>query len=280
MLEKCFQVVHGIGETTEKKLWNAGIKTWNDVFHKPRPAIIPRRTWHRLTKDINLYQKLLSTNNYTSLNQKIPGKFMWMAIPNFIGKIAYIDIETTGLSRDYHQITTIAVYDGKSVSTFVHGKNLDDFKTFISNYPAIATFYGKGFDVPFIRSYLNMDMPQIHFDVCFLLKKLGIKGGLKKIERQLGMSRGIMSELNGFHAVVLWKRYKTTGNEEYLDTLLAYNIEDVLNLEFLLNYAYNEIMRSQGITGDDLPYAKAKIDNPFEAHHKIVSEVKNENPFA
>jgi len=102
---------------------------------------------------------------------------------------------------------------------------------------------------------------------------------LKKIERQLGMSRGIMSELNGFHAVVLWKRYKTTGNEEYLDTLLAYNIEDVLNLEYLLNYAYNGIMRTQGIAGNELPYTKTKIDNPFEAHRKIIHEVKNDNPF-
>jgi len=35
----------------------------------------------------------------------------WKMIPNFIDRIAYLDIETTGLSPRYSYITTIAVYD-------------------------------------------------------------------------------------------------------------------------------------------------------------------------
>jgi hypothetical protein len=38
-----------------------------------------------------------------------------------------VDIETTGLSVPPSEITTIALYDGKSVRHYVNGYNLDDF---------------------------------------------------------------------------------------------------------------------------------------------------------
>ena len=81
------------------------------------------------------------------------------------------------------------MYDGKNVYTFVNGENLNEFNDFIEQYPAVATFYGKGFDIPFIGYALKADMKHLHFDVCFLLKRLGYKGGLKSIENQLGLSR-------------------------------------------------------------------------------------------
>ncbi len=172
-----------------------------------------------LNKNIERYRGFLSANDFMTLGYYIPKKMEWRAIPNYQGNIAYLDVETTGLSKDRDKLTTIAVFDGEKVHTFVQGKNLQDFKMFITQYPAIATFNGKSFDIPFIKHHLNMEIPHLHFDVCLLLRKIGIEGGLKKIEKRLNISRGIMSELDGFHAVKLWYRYKSTGKEEYLNTL-------------------------------------------------------------
>jgi len=277
MLESTFQLFRGIQESAEKELWEAGIRSWDDVLHTRCPTVLhlSNITWRRMHRGIQKFQKLLLMNDYNTLGRKIPEPLVWRAIPNYQRKIAYLDIETTGLSYRSDQITTIAVYDGTNVKTFVQGKNLGEFKNFIRNYPAIATFYGKDFDVPFIRSYLGCEMRQLHFDVCFLLKRLGIYGSLKKIEKQLDISRREMTDLDGRHAVLLWERYKATRNEEYLETLLAYNVEDVLNLEYLLNYTYNELSRLNKLPVKAIACANREFVNPFKTHNHIITEIKD-----
>ncbi|MHA1452853.1 MAG: ribonuclease H-like domain-containing protein [Promethearchaeota archaeon] len=277
MLEKSFRIMKGIGEKTEKRLWDAGIKSWNDIDEKKRPNVISNNIWNTLVSNVNEYKKLLQKNDFNKLNTIIPNDLAWRAIPNYQGRIAYLDIETTGLSYHDSQITTIAVFDGKEVHTFVHGKNLKKFKGFIKKFPAIATYYGKCFDVPFINNYLGVEIPQLHFDTCFLLRKIGYSGGLKAIERKLGLSRGIMSKLDGYSAVLLWGKYKKTNDERYLETLLAYNAEDVLNLEFLLKFAYNGIVSQENFPTSNVSLNKKHINNPYKAHKEVVQEILSMN---
>jgi uncharacterized protein YprB with RNaseH-like and TPR domain len=116
-------------------------------------------------------------------------------------------------------------------------------------------------------------MLHLHFDVCFLLKRLGFKGGLKSIEHQLGLSRGNLTGIGGYHGVLMWRKYKKTGDRRYLETLLAYNTEDVLNLEYLLNFAYNGLMRKENLVLNSLPLYKKPIMNPFNADENVVNEV-------
>jgi uncharacterized protein YprB with RNaseH-like and TPR domain len=72
-----------------------------------------------------------------------------------------------------------------------------------------------------------------------VLKSLGLSGGLKGCERQLGIDRGDLSDIDGYYAVILWQKYKRTGNENTLKMLLDYNSADARNLETLLVIAYN-----------------------------------------
>ncbi len=146
--------------------------------------MFPKRKWYALWNGVNSAIDALKSLDVSQLTRIIPKTQHWKIIPNFIYRIAYLDIETTGLSANYSYITTIAVYDGKKVH-----ENLDEFPKFISKFPAITTFYGKSFDIPFIKKEMGIDFNQIHFDVCFLLRKLKIKGGLKKIEERFGISR-------------------------------------------------------------------------------------------
>ena len=47
-------------------------------------------------------------------------------------------------------------------------------------------------------------------------------------------------DVDGYFAVILWNEYKKNNNKNALETLLAYNIEDTINLEVLLEIAYNK----------------------------------------
>jgi len=62
-------------------------------------------------------------------------------------------------------------------------------------------------------------------------KRLGLSGGLKPIERQLGIERD-RPDISGRDAVRLWHQYER-GDEAALDTLVSYNREDTVNLRTL-----------------------------------------------
>ena len=60
----------------------------------------------------------------------------------------------------------------------------------------------------------------------------GLYGGLKAVERKLGIPRNVMG-VDGSEAVRLWWRSEDDGDQGTLDTLLEYNREDVGNLRLL-----------------------------------------------
>src|SRR5439155_24242701 len=108
----------------------------------------------------------------------------------------------------------------------------------------LVTFFGTGFDIPFLRrSFPEMPLPQMHVDLCHLLRRLGYRGGLKSIETQMGIRRSnATSGLSGWDAVRLWQEYQH-GRDASLETLLAYNAEDVRNMSDLLSEGYRRRAR-------------------------------------
>jgi hypothetical protein len=73
-------------------------------------------------------------------------------------------------------------------------------------------------------------------------------------------------------AVHLWTEYKK-GKRSALDTLLAYNIEDVINLEYLMHTAYNLKIKELG-WGDALLEIPTRPMVPFKADSKLISKLK------
>lgn len=69
-----------------------------------------------------------------------------------------------------------------------------------------------------------------------MLKEIGLGGGLKSIENQLGINRDAdLVGVDGFEAVTLWHKYKR-GNQAALQKLLRYNEQDIVSLKSLLDY--------------------------------------------
>lgn len=152
---------------------------------------------------------------------------------------AYLDIETTGLSWRDSTITVIGFYmirgDQRSLLQLV-GQEItrDSLTAALAGVQTIFTYNGSRFDLPFIRSVLSTDLGDFcgHHDLMVDCWKNNLYGGLKAVERRLGIPRqtqGIM----GRDAIALWHRYQRDGDGEALKLLLQYNREDVINLSLL-----------------------------------------------
>jgi len=84
------------------------------------------------------------------------------------------------------------------------------------------------------------------FDVCFAARRLGLRGGLKNIELELGFPREYnIQGLNGWDAVHLWRAWQA-GDEDAGAKLCQYNEADVKNLEILANHIYEEFLQRYG----------------------------------
>jgi uncharacterized protein YprB with RNaseH-like and TPR domain len=72
---------------------------------------------------------------------------------------------------------------------------------------------------------------------------LGLRGGLKSIEEQLGLIRDpAVQGLNGFDAVLLWKNYQW-GDESALERLILYNTMDIVQLKPLMELGAREMKK-------------------------------------
>lgn len=271
MLSSSFLHIPKIGAKTEKKIWESGINTNNDFIKHP-PEFITPKSRKNILNHIKTVQKTEDPHHYYDY---LPSGEQWRIFKRFQKQTAYIDIETTGLDTCKDEITTIALYDGENIKHYVNGINLDDFKKDIFDYQVIATYNGKTFDIPFIENFFDVEISHCHLDLRYILKSLGYSGGLKSCEKQLGIGRGMdLDGVNGFMAVLIWAYYRRKKNVRALETLLAYNIEDVLNLEYMMITAYNKKIEGIPLELEKLSIPPKKV-NPFEADLSIVNKFKS-----
>jgi uncharacterized protein YprB with RNaseH-like and TPR domain len=171
-------------------------------------------------------------------------------------KIAYLDIETNyvGMFTDQRLFT-----DHKNQRITVLGLRVlqDDKGSFLqlvgndvskvtllralTGMDLIVTYNGRsipdkvkgytGFDFPVIAAQLGLvlDKEFNHLDLCPICWQHGLWGGQKAIERLLGLKRKLPGR-DGAWAAVTWKKYETTGHDNFLKELLEYNREDVFML--------------------------------------------------
>lgn len=238
MLESTFIHCPGVGPATERRLWAAGVADWA-AFLAAAPPPCLRGAARGFAPDIVRESiERLAARDHAWFASAVPAREHWRAYPAFADRVAFLDIETTGGS-EYDAVTVIGVHDGRQLHQFVRNENLRDFPDFIREKALLITFFGTGFDLPFLRRELRMDFPQLHIDLCHVLRRLGLSGGLKRIEAALGVARSPETcGLDGWDAVRLWWRWHNADDGLARDTLLGYNAEDVTNMRALIEWAY------------------------------------------
>ncbi len=272
MIKNTFLHIPGIGIKTEQRFWDTGIHQWDDLVKGSRIRLLQSKA-DFITGYLQESKQNLDSCNPNYFSDLLPARHHWRLFPEFRSAAVYLDIETTGLDSWRNEITTIALYDGRSIHCYVNGQNLDDFLNDIEKYKVIVSYNGKCFDVPFIESYFRIKLNHAHIDLRYILGSLGYTGGLKACETQLGIDRGDLSGIDGFFAVLLWHDYQKGGNQKALETLLAYNIQDVLTLENLMVMAYNMKLESTPFYENLLP-APTLPNNPFNVDRKTVKIIR------
>jgi uncharacterized protein len=250
MLERTFVHIPGVWYLTEQRLWQAGVSGWARACECAEPpGGFSQSRWTEVRDHCLASGERLAAREHRHFAQRLASRDHWRAYPDFKDRCAFLDIETTGM-EGWAQVTVVGIYDGHRVKQFVAGENLDELPEELSRYALLVTFNGASFDLPFLRrAFRGLELEQLHVDLRFLLARLGHKGGLKAIERKLGLEReGEIASLDGFDAVLLWEAYQG-GDERSRDLLLRYNAADVENLEVLMDLAYQKCWRQTADPG-------------------------------
>jgi uncharacterized protein YprB with RNaseH-like and TPR domain len=269
MLRHTFCHLPGIGPKTERDLWNAGFTSWQALLDRNTAPAAPRR--RSCLEHLRESVRQFDDGNPAYFAERLRSGEQWRYFADFRSSCAYVDIETTGMVLDGDEVTTVCLYDGKQVRTFVRGENLDDFPAAVARYRVLVTYNGKCFDVPFLERCFGIRLGQAHIDLRYVLKAVGVSGGLKRCERQLGLHRPGMEEVDGFMAVLLWQEYRRRRSRAALDTLLAYNVHDTVNLEALLVKAHNLHVRDTPFAGKLALREAPPPPNPYTPDPDLVS---------
>jgi len=241
LLKHTFIHIKGIGVKTEKGLWKRGVLSWEDFLYLGKTVFSPERD-SQICRELEA--SLVHQKDLHFFVNRLPEAEYWRLAEPFLEKAVFLDIETSGGINGIDEITVIGLYDGREVKTFIQGQNLEDFELAIEPDSFLITFNGSCFDLPYIRrTFKYLRMPLAHLDLRFFLKKLGLGGGLKAIEKKVGLSRDPSVEgLTGFDAALLWRAYQW-GDSAALDRLILYNTMDIILLKPLMELGVKEMKK-------------------------------------
>ncbi|MFZ4508274.1 MAG: ribonuclease H-like domain-containing protein [Fimbriimonas sp.] len=245
MLERTFCHVPGIGITAERALWAQGCSSWSEYLASPRSFSVGSASRETVKRVLERSVESLASGEHQYFAARLGIKHAWRAFPHFRDRCFYLDIETDG-GNSANAVTIIGLYNGQTFYGLVKGESLENFRNLISEVSMIVTFHGAGFDVPVLQKrFKDAALDQIHFDLCPALRQVNVRGGLKKIEREMGIIRPEeIANLTGYDAVKLWRRYIALGEDDALRILLNYNQADCVNLERLAEIAYQRLYAS------------------------------------
>lgn len=243
MLSHTFQHIPRIGPRTESRLWRSGFTDWRTCLARIDEVPFGLARKRGLAEFLRRSLEALATEDAGFFARWLPGRQMWRLYGAFRRRAVFLDIETTGLGGPGDVITVVGLYDGRRPQVFVRGVNLAGLAEALRPYSLVVTYNGAQFDLPFIRRALpRVALPAAHLDLRFPLARLGYTGGLKAIEQRLGVTRDPwVAGLDGYDAVILWRRHQA-GDPDALRRLVAYNLTDVINLQPLAAFVYNEMV--------------------------------------
>lgn len=244
MIESTFCFLPGVGSTTERRLWRQGLLTWAHFLASPSIDRVgpTRKTRYDAYVEEAMEQYALDNARYFGV--LLPAREQWRLYEWLCPRAVYLDIETDSFGR----ITVVGLYGHGRMTSFVQGESLNACRLAeaLRQYDLLVTFCGTTFDLPMLVSqYPDLPLDQPHLDLCLLARRLGYRGGLKAIERQLGINRG--QELDGMYgdeAVRCWNRWRHSRMEEAKDRLLRYNEADCVNLQPLAEAFYRLMVQS------------------------------------
>ena len=243
MIARSFILLDHVGPAGERNIWDQGVRSWNEFISASKlRGLNPlrKRFYDKQLVEARGALQDYRAEHFTGL---LGSQHAWRLWNHFKQDTVFLDIETTG---GYGNITVIGLYDGVDTKIMVRGFNLnkDILKRELEKYSLIVTFNGACFDLPVIHRYFGDDVvPAVpHIDLRGVCGQIGLKGGLKKIEKDIGIMRpDDIQYVYGDDAAFLWHKWEASGDRKYLDILIRYNEEDIMNLKPLAEHAISKL---------------------------------------
>jgi uncharacterized protein len=244
MLRNTFIHLPGVGAARERTLWERGILDWEGYLAAAEQGRLREPRYGSAAPLVRQSLEAVAGGDARFFDPLLPRRETWRLYPEFAQRALFLDIETTGLCPQYDQVTMVGALGGGRLALFVSGVNLDRFPAYVAEFPLLVTFNGSQFDVPFLRArFPEARLDQAHIDLRFVLGSLGYRGGLKAVERTLGLRRDpAIQGVDGFEAVRLWYGWRR-GDRSALRKLALYNLTDVVNLVELAEIAVRQKTR-------------------------------------
>ncbi|MBN2566888.1 ribonuclease H-like domain-containing protein [Candidatus Woesearchaeota archaeon] len=231
MLERCFLFLDRIGPEGDLLIRRQGIPDWESFLAAQRVRGISKTRKLFYDRRLREAQGALADGDSHHFSARLPPKERWRLWEPFRRKAVFLDIET---SEHYGDITVLGISDGERTRQLVKGADLDPslLTEALEGASLLVTYNGEGYDLRVIERYHPGCLPAIgHLDLRFACQQAGFVGGLKAVERQLGIVRDPDLDLMvGEDAIYLWNAFLATRKADYLERLLAYNRADCENL--------------------------------------------------
>jgi hypothetical protein len=245
VIRRTFLILPSIGGATERRLWREGVLDWDCFLDSGSIGGISKARKQSLDRHLSTAREFLERGETAYFSRLLPSREHWRLLRAAGDEIAYLDIETDGLGQGA-VTTVVGVHKSGEDTTLVRGRDLskESIARSLEGVKLIVTYNGSTFDLPMIEREFPFAVPKVpHFDLRHGCSRLGYTGGLKSVERQLGIARDKDLEyMTGEQAVWLWHAWERTGSENALRTLLRYNMEDVKNLVPIARIAYDGLV--------------------------------------
>jgi len=242
MLRESFIFLPKVQQTTERNIW-AQASDWNAFLDKPKIKGFSPRRKEQADGVVKQAREATLQDDARKLARLFPRNAHWRLYDQFKGNAAFLDIETSYPGT----VTLVGIFDGKETKSFIHGYNLDrhTLSEELAKYQMVVTFNGASFDIPVLKHYFQLPFDMPHVDLKNVCTRVGLTGGLKSIEKQLGIARSeSIKHVRGEDAAELWRCWKATGDKDFLDMLITYNEEDCVNLPRIASYAIPSLWES------------------------------------
>jgi uncharacterized protein YprB with RNaseH-like and TPR domain len=232
LIRQAFQHLPGIGPERLKRIQELGIADWTDLVQRSEELPLGARGRRQLAEAVEACERALDEADLAHLVRVLAPRDHWRILATYFDRAAYFDIETSGMHQDSF-VTLIACYSGGTLHPFVRHENLDRFLDLLEGLELLVSFNGASFDVPkVLREFHIPELACPHIDLRWICAHSQRRGGLKAIERELGLRRPPdLDGVSGEDAVWLWQLWDEHLNRDARDRLIRYCCADTLSLE-------------------------------------------------
>jgi uncharacterized protein YprB with RNaseH-like and TPR domain len=247
MITSSFCLLPGVGLYTERRFWREGFSTWDRFLDARAVRGISVARKALFDEQITEAHQHFSDNDSRYFAKAVPARHQWRLYEWLRERAVYLDIETDSFGH----ITVVGLYGQGRYTALVRNESLGllRLREELSCCDLLVTFCGSTFDLPMLRAHFpDLVFEQPHIDLCGVGRQLGYRGGLKAIERMMGIERtNALQGFSGEDAVRQWNRWRHQRDANARRLLLAYNEADCVNLEPLADAFYCRLVQASGI---------------------------------